>query len=267
MRTGTAVALLILVGALGVAHCQEPGPNLLVNAGFETLDADGRPAGWAPVWARDAGTATVTVETTGAPEGTRCVKVTHTGSQDWSFAFPDRFAVRPMDILRISAWVRSQDLAGSAEIGVVVTDARGEALNWVYGARRVPRSAEWSRIGGRLVMPPGANHIQFRLTGAGIGTVWIDDAELRRVGNVDDLRAQWPAEDASVETESVRVRLDARTGVIAVTDHRTGIVWRQAAAGTSVVLREVRTVGNVLTIAMEDVANDLVIRATIAAKP
>lgn len=267
MRTGHVTVLAVLLASPWAACGEEPGPNLLANASFETVDTAGLPVGWAPVWARDAGTAAVTVETAGAPEGARCVKVVHTGDQDWSFAFPDRLPVRPMDVFRISARVRSQDLAGSAEIGVVVTDSRGEALEWIYGARRVPRSSEWSQIGGRLVVPPGASHIQFRLTGAGAGTVWIDDAELRRIGNVDDLRTQWGVEDASVETESVRMFLDARAGAMAVADRRAGIVWRQVASGAPAVVRDVRASEDALTIAVEDLANELVIRVTIVAKP
>ncbi len=260
-------AIAAVVAPLCACHGQEAGPNLLANPDFEAVDAAGLPAAWAPVWARDTGTASVTVEATGAAEGTRCVKVTHTGGQDWSFAFPDRFPVRPMDIFRISARVRSQDLAGSAEIGVVVTDDRGEALHWIYGARRVPRSPEWSQIGGRLVAPPGASQIQFRLTGAGVGTVWIDDAELRLVGNLDDLRAQSGAADASLETDSVRVLLEARTGALTVTDRRAGIVWRQAASGAQAVCREVRASEGVLTMVLEDVVGDLLMRVTITASP
>ncbi len=150
---------------------QSGNANLVANSSF-----DGISNGWLPVWSRQTGTATETLEA-GRTGEAHALHVAQRDSQDWAVSQSDQIRVRPKQIYELSGWLKAD--GGAAELSLVARDANGKTLDWALG-RISPTQAGWQFLRHRCVIPPNCQSIQFRLVGAGVGNVWLEAPALRR---------------------------------------------------------------------------------------
>ncbi len=220
--------------ACGVAPQANAVPlviNGVENAGFEATGAatpDAIPTGWTAFWARDANGGEMALDETVRHSGERALKVTHRGALDWSAAQAKTINVTPGDIFSMRAWLKSEVMT-DAEIGVIARRADGTAIDWMLGRTPTSGTHDWRLFSRRFVVPPDCAKIQFRLTGNGPGTVWMDDAELLKTGNTRDW-AKAATLFPILTNRFLQVRLDSSSqggGAFTVTDRRTKRVWRQ----------------------------------------
>ena len=214
-----ATACLLVCAAHGALAAE----SLLPNGGFEQGTA-----GWNALWTREAGAGTAELGTANLHGGARCMRVTHRGAQDWSLNRADALSVTPGEVYQMRGWARVQG-AGSTTMCVVLRDAAGQTVNWMYGARTLSAAPEWRELSARFVIPPGAASILPRFVGNGPAVVWMDDVGLTLEGKVNVLSAAGRAKAPVVENAALKVVLHPQDATFSVTDKRTGRTWTQLA--------------------------------------
>jgi hypothetical protein len=204
------------------AEGEAAAENLLTGGDFEA-----GLAGWNEAWSRDP-SARAVPDREHVHGGRQSVRIEHTGARDWSLQQSDRREVKPGEIYELSGWVRVQG-EGDATLGVVLRDPKDEVISWAFGGSTARASDQWRRLRSRFVIPPGAATIRPRLIGNGPATVWLDDAELTRVGTLDNMRAEGLPETLTAANPSLEVTLNTKDGTFSVVDRRTGQKWAQRA--------------------------------------
>lgn len=256
--------ILALCSATRTARAAAP-PNLLTNGDFAAgVSASGTPPGWAPFWSRQTGAGAMALD-----EGTRhgdhpSLKVMHTGANDWSLGQAALLPVTPGGIFRLGGWIKC-DKTESAELSVVTRDVQGNALDWSYAPARTSGTHDWQFLSRRFVVPAGVATVQFRLIGAGPGTVWLSDASLVKEGAVP---AALRGKTLRLANSRLDVRLAAGDGTLAVTDLRGHQQWRQEAFGAGLVVRDAQPLGAASArLTLWDVGSDLTLRVTMTLAP
>lgn len=232
--------------------------NLLRNAGFE----EGM-AGWSAFWSRTADSGTATVDSQLARAGASSLKIVHTGAQDWSVAAERSVPARSGEIFRVAGWVRLEK-SETLQLGVVARGSQGRVLEWILGPASTSGTHGWRAISRRFVVPEGCETIQFRITGYGPCTAWVDDLSLSREGSVTTLAGD--ARPVMLSNRAVAVTIDPRSGAITLREKRAGgRTYTQAPKAQSIVVRGLKKASNTRAAAtLWDVANDLTFTADYA---
>ncbi|MBL7223859.1 MAG: carbohydrate binding domain-containing protein, partial [Candidatus Brocadiae bacterium] len=251
----TRIALATVL-SLALATAASAGENLLENGTFDA----GLP-GWRPAWSRTP-TARAAPDRAAKHGGAASVRIEHTGTQDWSFGVERLVDVRPGQIYELSGWVRVEG-QGNAVLGVILRDAKGEAMDWAYGARVTRATKGWRRLHSRFVIPPGATRIEPRLIGHGPATAWLDDAILTLEGTMDDLRAKELPETLATSNAALEVVLRCADATLTVRDKRTGHTWTQRAGSTSCVVADAKAVEGGLDLKLVHAAGMLTLDARL----
>jgi len=179
------------------------------------------------VWSRDA--KAITMATNGA-----AFAVVHTGKQDWSLAGFPHIAVKPGEIMETVCKVKLASKAewANAETGVILRDAQGKELKWVYGGTSVAAPCEWTELKSRFIIPKGVASMEPRLTGHGAVSAWVDGYAVVRVGSVQERVNPAMPKQVALEGLNVSVAVDCAKGRFSVTDKRTGRIWNSDASGS-----------------------------------
>jgi len=250
---GLLVALIVCSGARAAP------PDLLTNGDLAAPTL----AGWSPFWSRETGAGSMALDAQTRHGGHSSLRVTQTGAGDWSAEQAAHLPAAPNGIYRLSGWVRC-DKAESAEISVVTRDAKGDTLDWTYAPAATSGTHDWQLLSRRFVVPAGCASVQFRLTGAGPGTVWLADAALVKEGAAPAILA---GKALRLVSPTLAVRL-AGEGMLTVTDRRTGLTWQQAPPAPGLIVRGARQTGpRSARLIVWDAANDLTLRATVTLSP
>ena len=205
------------------------GDDLVVNGGFE----QGR-TGWSEFWSRTPGGKAV-LDAERVHGGKQALRVEHTGSQDWSFPQQRKLDVQPDQIYELTGWLWVEG-GGDATLSVILYDAQSNAIDWSYGGQTVKAADRWQPVRSRFLIPRGAATIVPRLMGTGPATVWLDDADLKLAGSVQQMRkAELPAK-LTIANPVLEVTLQTADGTLAVTDRRTKQTWQQHADAPIIVL-------------------------------
>jgi len=213
----TLMVFLMSCASWALAGADE---NLLTGGDFE----EGL-AGWNEAWSRTPGVRAV-LDKEQVHGGRQAVRIEHTGSQDWSFQQTDRREAKPGEIYELSGWVRVQG-EGDTTLSVILRDSEDEVISWAFGGSTARASDDWRPLRSRFVIPRGAAAIRHRLIGNGPATVWLDDALLRRVGTLDEMRSEDLPKTLTAASPALEVTLSTTDGTLAVVDRRTGRTWTQ----------------------------------------
>lgn len=186
VNAANLVALLLLasVSVFGGATAGEPGlaapPNLAANPGFEDLDKDApTPAGWGgdrAVYTRDG-------------------SVSRTGRASLRYVNgdPKRYRLCGQKVLlepgrkyRLSAWVKTKDVAGSDSGATICMEWQDRAGKWLGGIypKGVKGTRDWTEVSAITRLPAEAGStctISCYLRKGMTGTAWYDDVALVRV--------------------------------------------------------------------------------------
>jgi len=255
--------LFLISAVVGIICCAASAAsaqnNLLINPGFESGDT-----GWQNAWSRDPGMATAAVDQITRHSGDASLKVVSTDWRDWSVGQKAKVSVRAGEIYTLRGWLKSESVQ-TAQLSVVTYDSTGKTLDWMAGLVETSGSHDWQHIASRIVIPAGCVMIQYRLTGYGKGTVWIDDAELIKVGDLAKERARWGSHTYTLNSPYLTLRFYPLSATFDITDKRTGRVWRQYAASNNALVEQVQSKsGQVLDIQLDDAALTTPISTTIA---
>jgi hypothetical protein len=229
------VKRVLLIGVLVLAAGGAMGGELVANGGFEQgLE------GWSEAWSR---TPAIRAEVDKSVQhgGAGSVRIEHTGSEDWALGQQKRLAVEPGQIYDFRAWVRLRG-KGRATLCVVLRDARGEVINWIYAPDSTRATKGWRRLRSRFVVPPGAARMWPRLIGRGPATVWLDDVSLRLEGTMYDLRPTGLPELLSAANAALEVTLRTADGSLVVRDRRAKTTWTQRGKGNACAVLEAAAV-------------------------
>jgi len=228
------------------------------------------PAGWSAFWSRTQGAGSAGLDEQVRHAGARSLKVSHDGKEDWSVAQQTQIPVEPGDIFTLGGWLKCEN-SEKVQLSVVTRGADGKTIGWLHGQTETSGTHDWRELKRKLVVPAGCASIQFRLTGAGSATAWLDDAFLVKEGNAEALRANMKEKTLNLANGAIEVRLETARGTLAVTDKRSGRVWEQKPYGDEAVIKEARLAGATQArLELWNVADDLALQATItlaAGKP
>lgn len=189
--------LFVLTGAL-LCAAAAPAP-VVVNAGFEAADTDGRPTGWRTAGVGYAGDITRDAPGAGQSSG-------HLRSLDRSVT-PQRFGALAQSVdaeafrghrVRFRALARtSLPSAGAGKVGLWlrVDGEAGEVLSIDNMAGRPIVAPTWTPVDIVAQVPQAARKLTFGLLLNGAGEAWIDEASLKVVDGSD---AGEPAKTISV---------------------------------------------------------------------
>lgn len=242
----------IVLSALGAG-----GENLLDNGGFEK-----GLAGWHDVWARKNGAAAAAVVSDDSAEGTRSVRIEHTGREDWSLGHGTRVAVKPGDIFELTARVRAAG-EGRVTLCVVTIGAEKKTADWSFGAASASRTDGWRTLRSRFVVPPGIATVWPRLIGRGPATIHADAVTLVRAGTLDDLRAADLPATVTAENEHLAVTFHTADPAFAFTDRRAKQTWQQRPRGGPIIALGAQKTAGGLDLRLLDPSPMMEIAATV----
>lgn len=221
---------------------------------------------WQPFWSRDTGTGQALIDATRPHGGQAALRIEHRGERDWCVNAAERVPVQPGDQFELSGWARLAG-DGDATLCVILYDARGEALDWAYGAAAARRAADWQSLRSRLIIPPGAAAMLPRWLGSGPVTAWVDDVILRRTGRLDVGSAAAVGGMVTASNASLIVMFHASNATFSVQDRRTGQTWRQAAPGPGVLATAVQPAPDGFAFRLVQLASGLEIEGRVRLEP
>ncbi|HWI57042.1 MAG TPA: carbohydrate binding domain-containing protein, partial [Bacillota bacterium] len=235
--------------------------NLVTNGGFE-FGTDG----WRPLWCRNAGTGTLSLDPQTFHSGTNSARVEHRGEEDWSFEPAVRVPARSGDIFELETWIKLQG-AGSVTLCASTWDGQGRTLSWSYGERTARAAQDWTLLRSRFVVPPGVTQIQPRFIGHGPVTVWLDDYSLVQKPGLDALRPQGLPAQFLLTNAALSVEVFTTNATFAVLDRRTGRRWTQQPTHADVLVTGVRSQVNQLELSLLHVPSAMPLTATLQLDP
>ncbi len=243
--------------AQNIVNGTSKGKNLIVNGDFEKGNE-----GWKPIWTREHGAGKTAIDTSEKHGGAQSVRIDHSGDKDWSMEQEHQRNVTDGDIFELSAWVRLQG-KGNATLGVVTRDAKDKVLDWSHGGKTVCETKDWQQVRTRFVVPQGATSILPRLIGTGAVTIWFDDVELTRQGNLDTLRNKNLPATQGIKNDTLEVTFCTASSEFVFKDRRTNRSWTQQAGGATFTVLDTTLKQGGLDIRFLDPASMREITATV----
>lgn len=188
LRRAAACLVLVLAASASAASTSEVP---LVNAGFESTKPGmfGNPEGWFSI--QHAGDLSYTFRLDDAVrhQGARSVRIDNVGPEPFGSIYQQLPATAYRGKrLRFSAWLRTENVRGSATGGggVLILQAMqsGAPLAWNHMKdKAVAGSTEWKRYQIELDVPAGADQLEVGAMLHGPGKLWLDDAMLEAIGD------------------------------------------------------------------------------------
>ena len=199
--------------------------NVITNAGFEDLQGT-RAVGWLS-WARDQSSLEVATNSDVKHNGRSALHIQHSGNRDWSCQTTAPIEVAAGDVFEIGGWIRCADDSRSLGFSVVVHGDAPKPIDWMFASIRTSGTHDWKHLHRMLIVPEGGRQLQFRVTGTGPCSAWIDDVYLRRVGDLQSLRdPNADVKNLAIRNNTMELTLSAETLTLAATDQRTGRAFR-----------------------------------------
>ncbi len=252
-----ALVILLFITTVPSSRADTP-PNLLTNPGFEV-----GLTGWEPLWTREPNAGTDAIDTSVSHGSKASLRVNYTGTQDWSVAQSANLPVQPGDILTLSGWIKGEG-TGDAQISIVTRSADGATIDWLAGLADISGTHDWQRLTRRWVVPTGVATVQFRFTGSGPGTFWLDDVVLTRDGSTASLQGKLHGKTLRLSNPALGLQLNEEDGTLTVTDRRGNAVWRQQPLSPGVIVKDAHALTDrSLALTLWDVANDLTLTGTM----
>lgn len=234
----TFILLLLTLNFSLVAQTTQT--NLIVNGGFE----DGL-AGWSAFWTRQPNSGECSLEKSNPHSGSACIKIVHTGEQDWGLNYSRRINVKYGDWFEIEGWLKIEG-EGDAVLCVAMYDEVGNAIDWSYGATQIRNSPQWTHLKNKFfVFQKNARYIIPRIIGSGKATIWIDDISLKRIEPLVKSEENLP-NVIKFENQFISVDFYPSNCLFNVLDKRTQKLWKQNLINGEISTLKVKTNKNVI---------------------
>lgn len=183
--------------------------------------------GWSAFWSRTQGAGSAVADPGVRRDERPSIRVEHKGERDWSLGREKSEAVVPGSIYNLSAWIKT-DGKSKAVLSAVIRDAKGETIDWSYGAVTAT-SNDWKRIETRFMIPPGAKTMQPRITGDGPATVWIAEFSADRDAQSIAIAPTPTGRKLTLANDKIRLEVDPAAATFRLRDARSGREWSQHA--------------------------------------
>jgi hypothetical protein len=177
---GTAIVILAcLVPSAAVCESGAPPANLARNPSFEQAAANSAlPAEW-------HGTPQVySLDTAVARSGTASLKYVNRDPQRYVLCTQEA-PVQAGWKCRVSAWIKTQDLAGDESGATICLEWQGQDGKWLGGVypTGIKGTREWTRVEAITRLPDDAAscHVTCYVRKEMTGTAWFDDVEVVRI--------------------------------------------------------------------------------------
>jgi hypothetical protein len=170
--------------------------NLINNPGFENGLTQ-----WNGFWSRD-GAGSGTLVSNPVHSGTKAVKISYAGTQDWAFSTGSHFSVSPGQLYDISCWTRIDTInaGGQEQFAVVLYDSTNNALDWNYSPCIFDaRNRGYKVYSARFMVPAKVKYIEPRLSGWLSCSFYVDDVSLT-LDTIQSLSGDFEIENDSVKT-------------------------------------------------------------------
>ncbi len=248
-----------------VQNRKPASPELRVRRQLFADDFEDGLQRWAGFWTRVRQAGRLSLVKGVGRNRSNCVRIEHSGQQDWSFSPKLSLEVKPGDIISVSAWLKTSG-RGHVDLGAIAYEADDKVRDWVIGRRGLTGEVAGREVRAIIVVPEGVVRLVPRLIGSGPGTVWIDEFNVGYCGNVAELFARHANKKLSVSNGTIEVSLDLLDGTLAVQDRRCGRGWVQEPIGQQGLVLEAASAGNVINWAWFVPALDLTVtvRAELA---
>ena len=197
MRSLTTALVVLAVSAVGdVVHAQSTKsddataarstPVALANPGFESREPgrQGAPVGWWKLQHAGPESYVFDLDSSDPRGGERSLRVINTGPEPFGTILQKVSALPHRGhTLRFAAWIRTENAKGNrygAGAGLKLHAVRGGYPIAHVSMRKdaVSGTTGWKRYELMLKVPKDADDIEVGLTLFGMGTAWLDDAEL-----------------------------------------------------------------------------------------
>ena len=212
--------LLLLLLLSGVANSQ----NLIQNPGFESDKSK-----WSNFWSREGG-GTAIIVTSPVHSGTKAIKIDYPGINDWAFQTSDKIGVTAGQLYEISCWVQSDHITDDANFSVVLYDAAGTAINWVFSPCKFDKTtANYKKYSSTFIVPASVKSILPRLMGNGTGSFYADDASLTL------LDSQGISGEFTVENDQVKAVIQLPIMAVNMTNKLSGKNYQTLSAQFAIV--------------------------------
>lgn len=192
-RVATAViACLSLLAATILASLPAAAAvPVLTNPTFAQVSASGIPTGWS-TWA-PAGSAQVTVDPDGGPDGLPAVGITSISGADARLALTQRIDV-PADSprsLTLTGWVRGDGLSGGfSMLRLQAFNAAGAVVIPVRAGPYLAGTFDWRPYTTTIELPPAATRISVEpMLDRAAGTIWFADLHISETTGEGSLTA------------------------------------------------------------------------------
>lgn len=192
----------------------------VVNGGYEQ-----RLDGWNRPWARE-GEIRLDFDEEQPLAGQVSARITASGNRDWSFQQSKPLAVRPGEIIELSAMAHVQG-EGDAGVSVVLRDASGKVIDWTFGEALARGSSRPQRLQSKFLVPPKAASIIVRWVGHGPVVARLDDVTLRSVGDIESMRAANLPKELTLSNTTIEAVFHTADGRLTVADRRGTLRWEQ----------------------------------------
>jgi hypothetical protein len=183
LTTALAWMAIVLISSAGSAA----GANMLYNGGFEGPVENGQPKGWKTTVNRNT-TAEISLDSLEKHSGQQSLKVAITPPGGRVIVYLEEAGAAPITpraIYEASCWIKTQNLDYNRfhEAPAFRLNFRPQRIlpgKIVDLINKLQGTSGWVQISQKATAPENSNriHLDFVLTS---GTVWIDNAEVRRV--------------------------------------------------------------------------------------
>lgn len=194
-------------------------------------------AGDSGVWSRVQGAITFSPEPNGLHNGKPVFKVVHTSDRDWAVRLPNTIPVKPGEIYTLQCDIKTE-AACLASTGVILY-AKKEVYSWCYGGCDPVGRGDWKTCRSEFIVPPGATHIEPRMTGSGKGTCLFANYTIKKTGFMP---FKIPTTRPVLENKTIKAEFNPATAAFKITDKRTSRVWQQDSASTRFVTGSVNVI-------------------------
>ena len=179
---GTAIVVLACLGpSAAIGESSPPPTNLARNPSFEQAAANSAlPAEWygtPQVYSLDAAV---------ARSGKASLKYVNRDPQRYVLC-TQKVPVQPGWKCRVSAWIKTQDLAGDESGATICLEWQGKDGKWLGGVypTGIKGTRDWTRVEAITRLPDDAAscHVACYVRQGMTGTAWFDDVELVRIAD------------------------------------------------------------------------------------
>jgi len=255
------IFVVIILISIFPGFAQNP-KNLVINSGFEDYQNEILP-GWDNLWVREKGKGKMKIiSNTGRAQG-NVLKITYSGSKDWSFGQKTSIKVIPGEVYVYSGWVKCENADGSVQLSVVIRDRQDKVIHWMYGIIESKGNHEWKKIESRIIIPRNCGSIQFRITGNGEGTSFWDDLSLCKLKNSIKMPLMKP-EKVSITAHSTTFSYMPGTHQIQLSSQTHTRVYTIQGFGSNFFITHIKKEKNKLIFLMQNIYDgDIIITAAI----